>query len=105
MTGDERSVHLFGIADSVPEEFRMYAVLHEFIEFLEIGEDSVGRCEAALVEELRIVPLEIKNEYMRMRRDFFANLIDFYRDEGLPKTDIAEFERSLSRLEGMLRQI
>ena len=99
-TGDEKDGYVFGIADSVPEEFRPYAVLHELVEFTEIGIDTEGRCRGALDIELSLVPDRIKRDYINMKREFFSDLINYCQDKpGYTDEDIKEFRRSLSRLE------
>jgi hypothetical protein len=104
-TGELADGFVFGISESVRPDFRQYAVAHEFIEFTEIGIDTKDRCVKALEEELKLVPSEIKNDYMIMRRDFFKNLIEYCSNEvEYTKEDINEFKQSLSRLEELVKQ-
>ena len=72
-TGELSDGYIFGISDSVKEEYRKYAVAHEFIEFTEIGIHNINRCATALEEELKLVPEDIKKDYLRMRKVFFRN--------------------------------
>jgi len=100
-TGDSSDNYVFGISDSVGEEHRPYAVIHEFIEFIKIGIETPNRCVSALDEELSLVPESIKPEHIRMRRDFFKNLIPYVssQPENYTPKDINEFKQSLARLE------
>ena len=77
LTGESDDGYVLGISDSVDERYRQYAVSHEFIEFVETGIDTPDRCIGALEEELKLVPEDIKPDYIRMRRDFFRNLIPY----------------------------
>jgi hypothetical protein len=99
-TGEKGAGYVFGISDNVREDFRQYAVAHEFIEFTEIGMDTPDRCVKALEEELKLVPEDIKPEYIAMRRKFFKELIDYcgLRPE-YTQGDLEEFRNSLNRLE------
>ncbi|MBI2139197.1 hypothetical protein HYU13_06410 [Candidatus Woesearchaeota archaeon] len=80
MTGGKRDGYVLGVSDPVPEEFRHYPVLHEYVEFIEKGIDFRGRCLAGLAaEEIAIQELAVpgirKEEYFRRRKDFFTNLL------------------------------
>ena len=100
MTGEPEDGFVFGIADSVREDFRLYAVAHEYIEFMELGMDTPDRCVKALEQELELVPEKIKTEYIQMRRDFFSNLIDYCTDNPeYTADDLKEFRQCLERLE------
>src|SRR3989344_4631321 len=66
-TGDSTDNYVLGISDGVKEPFRPYAVVHELIEFTEIGIDEQGRCRRALEREIELVPTEIRQKYLRMR--------------------------------------
>ncbi|MBW2987844.1 hypothetical protein KY336_04815, partial [Candidatus Woesearchaeota archaeon] len=92
--------YVFGISDNVRKDFRQYAVAHEYIEFTEIGMDTPDRCVKALEEELKLVPEEIKPEYIAMRRRFFKNLIDYCAlKPDYTQGDLEEFRKSLNRLD------
>ena len=99
-TGDPSDGYVFGISDSVRKDFRKYAVCHEFIEFTEIGLETQGRCRNALSEELGLVPEGIKPEYISMRKNFFANLLDYCskQPDNYTQADIDEFKGTLSEL-------
>jgi hypothetical protein len=103
-TGDAGDGHLFGISASVYERCRQYAVAHEYIEFTEIGMDTPDRCVKALEEEMKLVPDDLKPEYVRMRRDFFRDLIDYCakQPEHYTESDLREFRQSLDRLEELV---
>ena len=99
-TGDKNDGYVFGVADSVPENFRPYAVAHEFIEFTEIGIDVRGRCAKALERELNLIPSSIKSDYIKMRRDFFRDIVNYsFGSENPNMDDIGEFRESLAILE------
>jgi hypothetical protein len=102
-TGNPEDGTVFGISDSVPENFRQYAVAHEVIEFREIGHDVKGRCAQALERELKLVPADIKSKYTAMRLNFFRNLIPFAEQNKYSAEDIIEFKGSLARLEEITR--
>jgi hypothetical protein len=93
--------YVFGISDSVREDFRPYPIVHEFIEFTEIGINVKNRCVRALEKELELVPGDIMPEYVSMRRNFFRNLISYCaeRPEHYTVDDIDEFRQTLERLE------
>ncbi len=103
-TGEPSDGYVLGISDSVDERFRQYAVAHEYIEFTEIGIDAPDRCVRALEEELKLVPDNIKPDYIPMRRDFFAQLIQYCssQPELYTSADIAEFQKTLTRLEELV---
>lgn len=67
------------ISEEVPEQFGYSQLIHEFIEFTELS-GKEGRCLEALKRELKLVPEEIKREYLKYRRDFFANLVNYYKN-------------------------
>jgi len=103
-TGDKEDGFVLGISESVKEEFRKYAVLHEFIEFREIKIGTQGRCRSSLEEELKLVPEDIKDEYVELRRGFFRDLIPYCQSqpEHYTKEDLDEFRQSLSLLEKLV---
>lgn len=92
--------YVFGISDSVREDYRQYAVAHEFIEFTKIGIDTTNRCVGALEEELNLVPENIKPGYLIMRKNFFKNLIDYCskHQDYYTKSDLNEFKKTLDKL-------
>ncbi|RMD67022.1 hypothetical protein D6817_02720 [Candidatus Pacearchaeota archaeon] len=104
-TSDDGSAYVIGVSDSLPESYRPYVALHEFVEFVEIGAQVPGRCARALEVELNSVPEEIRKSYAERRRDFFKNLVNYYENEikdgkrAVSEADLAEFKRSLEMLE------
>lgn len=104
-TGEPFDGELFGVSESMDERFRPYAVAHEVIEFKKIGIDTCGRCAMALDEELKLVPKEIKQEYIKMRRDFFRDLVKYCerKPEHYNESDIDEFKQTLARLEELTK--
>jgi len=104
-TGNPGDGYVFGISDSVAEQYRQYAVAHEFIEFTEIGMETPNRCVKALEEELKLVPEEIKPDYLRMRKTFFDTLIKYCakHTEDYTENDMREFKQTLSRLEQLVK--
>lgn len=105
-TGKHTDGYVFGISDSVKAEYRQYAVAHEFIEFTEIGIDNQNRCARALEEELKLVPENIKSDYLTMRRNFFKNLITYCTNklEQYTEADLNEFRNSLAKLEEFVKK-
>lgn len=95
--GGER---FFFISEDVPELFRGPQVLHEIMEFEELAE-CPGSCLRALRYELTLVPADLQDEYLRLRRDFFRRLMayctahpDWYAEQRL-----RDFQESLDHLE------
>lgn len=70
--------HLF-ISEEVPEKFRALQLIHEIVEFTEL-KGQKGRCVEALKRELSVLPQEIRQEYLEYRRNFFAKLIEYYKN-------------------------
>ena len=107
MTGkDRQDGAIYGVSNSIKEDFRRYAVAHEVIEFSEIGINQIGRCAKALEREISLVPKEIRADYVKMRTQFFKDLISYtsssqhYTDE-----DLREFKTSLKRLAQLEREL
>ncbi len=99
-TGKPEDGYVIGVADSVPEELRPYSAVHEYIEFVEIGIGTKGRCVSALEQELGLVPDELKARHVRLRLDFFSRLVTHAKRNPAEYTpqDIQEFTASLERL-------
>lgn len=94
------------ISEGVPEEFRDPQLIHEIIEYTEL-KGKEGRCLEALRRELEIAREKFEEEkyleYLEYRRNFFAKLVDYYKessDEGF-KTEI---RRSYEYLEKILEK-
>lgn len=105
LTGEPSDGYVFGVSDSVKERHRQYVVAHEFIEFNEFGIDSQDRCTKALEEELRLVLTQDQPDYLRMRRDFFRNLIQYClnQSELYTESDLNQFRQNLARLEELVK--
>jgi len=89
----------FFISEEVPEAYVEPQLIHEIIEFTELVGEK-GRCLESLKRELETVPDEIKVDYIKYRLDFFARLIEFYKeseDEDF-KTEIQASHDHLSGL-------
>ncbi len=108
MTGKPEDGSLFGISDSVPVGLRKYPVFHEVIEFLGADNESPGKCQRALVREIRAVPEYLLDEYARMRESFFTNLLVYVQrpDQVANYTldDLKEFQGSLDFLRSLRQQ-
>ncbi|MFH1682372.1 MAG: hypothetical protein ABIA37_01110 [Candidatus Woesearchaeota archaeon] len=104
LTGEDKTAYVLGISDSVDPGYRQYAVAHEFIEFTELGIDSPDRCVTALEEELQLVPDSIKTGYIKMRRDFFRDLISYCskQPQHYTEDDLDQFKHNLKRLEELV---
>ncbi|NQU98441.1 hypothetical protein HQ533_03155 [Candidatus Woesearchaeota archaeon] len=104
LTGKPEDGYVLGISDSVDSRYRQYAVVHEFIEFVEIGINTKDRCVKALDEELKLVPEDLKPDYIRMRAEFFRNLIPFCskQPEFYTNDDLNQFRKNLAKLEELV---
>ncbi|MCF7844432.1 MAG: hypothetical protein K9M03_01210 [Kiritimatiellales bacterium] len=100
---------VFAVSENVRENVRQYPVLHEIIEFTEIGIDQQGRCAQASCKELELLnrdttltPKDVQ-DYIVMRRDFFRDLIKFVTgNDDYTEDDITEFRASLAVFEGAI---
>ncbi|MEK6892656.1 MAG: hypothetical protein AABX07_00465 [Nanoarchaeota archaeon] len=103
LTGEPSDGYVLGISDEVNEKYRPYALVHEFIEFVETKADVQNKCRRALEEELKLVPEELKSDYLKMRRDFFRALIPYCRKqpESYTANDLSQFEQNLKTLEAL----
>jgi len=97
---DDRSHYVFGVSESVPEPFRKYWAFHEHVEYLEELEGP-DRCVRTLEQELRLVPEDLKPEYLRRRLAFFRSLADYAlsKPEDFTPEQIQKYGKSLSKLE------
>ncbi|MBT4577409.1 hypothetical protein HOB91_03710 [Candidatus Woesearchaeota archaeon] len=95
---------VYGISSNVRPDFRKYAVFHELIEFGELGINAPGRCRTALDIELKVVPEEIRSDYVAMRTQFFKDLIGFFENNPAEFNpgDLKEIRDSLSGLEALV---
>ena len=92
---------IFGVSDSVPQVLRPYWVMHEIIEFTQIGIEKKGRCantERIVLEE---IPTGLKKEFTERRISFFTQLCKFFEKDIDEKKgnytidDLTEAEASL----------
>ncbi|MBD3319078.1 hypothetical protein GF342_04175 [Candidatus Woesearchaeota archaeon] len=94
----DRTQHLYGVSDNLPEHLRPFWAVHEVIEYRE-HETTRGRCRRALKRELTMIPQTLQEEYLPRRRAFFARLIAYASQHGYAQDDINEFRASLEHLE------
>ncbi|KKR91908.1 hypothetical protein A3D45_03035 [Candidatus Falkowbacteria bacterium RIFCSPHIGHO2_02_FULL_42_9] len=90
--------HLF-ISEDVPEKFRAPQLIHEIVEFTEL-KGVKGRCVEALKRELAVMSEEIRQEYLEYRRNFFAKLIEYYK-ESKDEDFKVEIQASYEFLQGL----
>jgi hypothetical protein len=92
---------VFGISDSVPQEFRRYAVAHEVYES---RGSPIIVCSGALEKELELIEedfgsITVLRSYLELRRDFFENLVNYAKNNG---QDCTQFQESLQYLQRVL---
>lgn len=105
LTGNSQDGYVLGISDNVDPMHRQYAVAHEYIEFIEIGIDTPNKCITALDEELKLVPEDIKPDYIRMRAEFFRDLVSYgsKKPESFTTDDLRQFRQNATRLEDLMK--
>lgn len=94
---DDASV--FGVCETIPEEFRRFVALHEILEYW-IGGccGAVALLEAkALMDSAIAPPRQI--DYLRMRRNFFNLLVPYAIEHRYAAHKIEEFQASLKVFE------
>ncbi|MEA3323084.1 MAG: hypothetical protein U9Q12_02580 [Patescibacteria group bacterium] len=92
----------FFLSDETPEDFRDLVMAHEVFEFtLDGGPDGKGNCLKALLYELTLVPDSIYTNYIRYRREFFAGMVNFIKEDCTRKRNMTE---SLAHLKELLQQ-
>ncbi len=103
-TGANPDEYVFGVSDNTNEKYRQYVAFHEFFEFTKIGISVPDRCVMSLKEELLLVPGDIKVDYVKMRRNFFKDLIAYCSNQPANYTDsdLNEFRKSLVELERLV---
>ncbi len=87
----------FFISEEVPSEYRELQLIHEIIEFTELV-DQPGRCLQALKTELKLTPEDIRDEYLKYRKDFFERLIAYHTKRGASQEFIEEIKASYKLL-------
>ena len=82
----------FFLSEDIPEEFREFQLVHEILEFTELGRDVPGSCLKALMHELALVPEHMLKNYLPYRRDFFRVLVRYNasQPESVFKNNISE---------------
>lgn len=90
---------VFGVSESVREDFRNFAVIHEIEEFMFIGIEEKGRCAHAARTEIEVASQELRDlsTYLEMRIRFFENLMVYAKErpKSYTEEDLGEFEASL----------
>ncbi len=86
------------ISDQVPEEYRSFMILHELIETGPALASAPGRCLAALMQELTLVPESIYIRYCQFRHQAFQDLVDFYQRRDHDPAFMVEIQNSLTYL-------
>lgn len=91
---------IYGVSESVPEELRPWWVLHEYLEFHEIGIHTEGRCKVAETRILTVIPKELRFSYIARRIEFFHNLLGYFKTqpEGFTPEDTEEAIATLEML-------
>lgn len=98
----EEEEAFFAIVDGVPEPFRRFVVVHEIIEFLQIGLHVPGRCAKAAEGEIVLLSQDTtlspadQLAYVQMRHEFFGHLVDYAiaHPTDYSKEDVEEFQAS-----------
>ncbi|MDD4628766.1 MAG: hypothetical protein PHE68_05235 [Candidatus Peribacteraceae bacterium] len=98
---------VFAVSEDVREKFRCFAVTHEIEEFMHIGIETGGRCASAAETEVSMLRADEqltedeKAEYLRMRVQFFRDLIPYAlaRGDSYTPEDLEEFRGSLAVFE------
>jgi hypothetical protein len=99
--------HLIAVSTEIPEEFRKFWAIHEFLE--EDKPEYRGRCVDTVREELVLVPEIQKRIYIPLRAGFFRGMVDYARanSEHFTSAQVENFEMSrdyLNQLERSLRE-
>jgi len=85
------------ISDEVPQNYRPPMVFHELTEFEKlVGTDSP--CLNSLKAELKIVPEESRERYIKFRRAVFRELIEYLECNTQNREFISEVRKSLNYL-------
>ena len=106
MTGKSKNGYVLGISEKVPEKFRPYAILNEYIEFMEKDLSSSKRVVEAEKEVLKYVPEKIKLDYIKWRVDFFQRILNGNKKNPemfmFSLNDVRAFEKNELMLEKMI---
>lgn len=95
---------IFAVSETLREDFRGLAIGHEYHEFMKVGADTEGRCAEASVWEIGRAEIEIADQddlaqYIKLRRDYFSNLINYLASNPLFPDEIEEYKASLRAFE------
>jgi hypothetical protein len=98
--------HLIGVSTEVPEEFRKFWAIHEFLE--EDKPDYKERCLDTLKHELALIPRIVEARYIPLRTGFFRGLVDYVKSkpETYSQNQLEQFTLSrdyLNQLEANLK--
>ena len=106
MTGNPKDGYILGISEKVPEKFRPYAILNEYIEFMEKDLSDSKRAVEAEKEVLKYVPEKIKLDYIKWRADFFQKILNGNKKNPelfmFSPNDVYTFEKNKLMLEKMI---
>ena len=96
---------LYAVSEAVPAELMPYAVLSDVIEARKLSHLPARRSSAATMKVVRIVPQEMKRDFILVRRKFFDGLVGYAKSvpEMYSPSDIDDFERSLNLLDALLK--
>jgi hypothetical protein len=95
--------HLIGVSTEVPEEFRRFWAVHEFLE--EDKPEYKERCLDTLKQERGLVPRADESRYIRVRAEFFRGLVEYARANGYTPEQIEQFTLSRDYLNGLERSL
>ena len=102
-TGDSKEDYVIGVDERVRADLRPFAVLEEYIEFLELGVNSRGRVAKAEGEVLRLLSTDLLHDYVSMRLGVFRKELELARRQPekylLTDEDREEFEAAIKLLE------
>lgn len=103
MTNTLSGNNLFGISEDVDEKFHRFPIWHEIMEFLELVDGVSRTCSQAAKQEIallmqdRDLNLSQKGDYLKMRYQFFLDLVAYAKEKKL--STVAEFQASLEVFE------
>ena len=106
MTGEPKDGYVLGISYKVKEEFRKYAILNEYIEFMEKDLNNSDRAVESEKEVLKYVPEKIKLDYIKWRADFFQRILNGNKKNPemfmFSPSDVCAFEKNELMLEKII---
>ena len=87
-----RAGHLIGVSTEVPEDFRRFWAIHEFLE--EDKPEYIERCLDTLKEELTLIPAVLAGRYIPLRMSFFRGLVEYAKANNYTPNQIEQFTLS-----------